>query len=440
MAAPSQIPNHQQIEVVDSDGDAFPSACTFNLLNLCSNFSQALAFDFNINGARTFPPEKLNEWIVEYGSSGRWQIALKHRASGRYLAATSPKWSSPMWLTDMPQLWHVYAGAQPNTFWLATLQSPDSFLHTWDQKNASGADVGLMTNRDPDAGTFNVPYANFEETTTGMSWRLEGTHEYQMWKYGRKTAEMGQLKQDLDKREQALAAREQQCQQDEARAKKAREDGNAQAQKTPGDQATKKKADELAAREAKVAAPEERVKQSKKAGPADVLKSEQEKKKLAEANKDHVDANQKLQDELLSLRQENADLRSRQTITPGGAGPLNAPGLYAATPGVLEKDAVPPPVKVLPPMTKPREVRPPMTRPRETKLSLTKPPEVRPPMTKPREVRPDIAVVVVPPLSSLATLAPAEQPAVDVPTKAKVITGVEAENRPAIIKPATAVA
>lgn len=127
MAAPSDIPNHPLVQMLDYQGDPFPTGSSFYIKNLCSNFYQALAFKHSVPGAVTCTaqPDPDCKWLIQYENNDRSRIALKSARNGRYLAATSADCRASMGLSDQMVWWFVYQGGAPGTYWLSTSQTKD---------------------------------------------------------------------------------------------------------------------------------------------------------------------------------------------------------------------------------------------------------------------------------------------------------------------------
>nr|POE46868.1 hypothetical protein CFP56_00200 [Quercus suber] len=442
MASPSEIPSHPQVEAVDSDGDSFPSKSSFHLVNVGAESTQALAFDPQTREIITSAPSDENQWLVEHHDTrGRWQIAIKLRSNGKYLAATSPKSGTPFWLSDTPQFWYVYTGAKPDSFWLSTLQSTDGFLFRHEQ-----AGVKLMTGED--AATPELRAGSWREWNDQLSWRLEGSREYLQAKYAQKRAEAQQAKEDLDKRTQELEERERAAKQHrdatdahvkkanaesellaqtgkeerDAANKKSRDELAAREAKVKAaEQAAKKKHDELATREAKVATAEDRIRQSKKAGPADLLKSEQEKERLTDELAAQVAQNRSLAAERQSAQDALAQARAQlDRAPPASAAGLattasSAPPLVASDTILGRPKAAPIPA---PQLARPKQRRPDATRPPTTRPSATVPPVARPADVVPASTRPADEVP------------PSKKPRAAVPVQARPVTVVPAQTRP----------
>ena len=317
MAAPSQIPGHQQTAAVDSDGDAFPSGSSFYVNNLCSNGQQSLAFDFNSPGTTTHATRDAEDrkWIIQYNDEDRTKIALKSSSNGRYLAATGPGYGTKLWLAENLQWWYVYQGAQPRTFWLGTTQSADSFVHTWNCYGGEGAQVLLFTNLDANSGRFyGLPYASFEEFTSGLSWQLQPTPEHREWKAKQgqvngATADTASSDKDaeakLRHREADLEKREKGCQEKESDISKQSDALTARERESKKNEAEiEKQQKALSSREEKVEAAEKRLKQSKKSGSSDHLASLEEIDQLKEENA-------KLKEEAKSHLAEIESLKAR---------------------------------------------------------------------------------------------------------------------------------
>lgn len=377
MAAPSQIPGHPQAAAVDSDGEAFPSGAKFFLDNVCSGFQCALAFDTGkYNGALAANRTELfYRWTIYYNNDDRSKIALQFM-DGRYLYAPQNKYGSWFNLSKEMCWWYVYRGCSPGTFWLSTSQMPDGFMHTW-QNNSGEGSVALFTNRDPNASeTYNCNYGAFEQWTTGLSWRLRPTPEYQQWKANRNSSQTGQQSdqqglccnncgQKCPAYQQAMKEVEAtKAQNAERAAKRNRELEEAQAastrreedinkrekeitgreQKTRDSEADlKKREEDLKKREEKARAAEERVQNSEQSGPAEHLASQQENDKLVAENK-------QLREDLEATKRQIADLQRRaqqQQHRPSGGIKLS----------MREPSKTLPP-KVLPSKVLPKQERP----------------------------------------------------------------------------------
>lgn len=326
MASPSVIPNHPLVQMVDYQGDAFPTGSSYFIKNLCSNFYQTLAFNQNIPGAVTCTaqPDPNCKWLIQYENNDRSRVAFKSVATGRYLAVTSPDFKAAIGLSDQMTFWWVHQGFAPGTYWLSTTQSKDCFLHTWNCQKDEGSLVASFTNRDPKTSSFyNQPYIMFEDWGAGMSWGLDPTPELMQWKEQQKAAPDGQQsKQDdaeLKKREQAAAEKEHRLQEREAEIKQKTDDlskreqdlaakekdaATSEATLKEKEQAFEKSYDELKKKEEAVRAAEERVKKTKKGGKADHLATQEEKDKLQEETKD-------LSAELEASRKEIAQLKEQ---------------------------------------------------------------------------------------------------------------------------------
>jgi hypothetical protein len=224
MATPSDIPDHPLVQMLDYQGDAFPSGSSYYIKNLCSNFYQALAFNHSVPGAVTCTaqPDPDCKWLIQYENDDRSRIALKSARNGRYLAATSADCRAPMGLSDQMVWWFVYQGGAPGTYWLSTSQTKDCFLHTWNCEKNEGSLVASFTNRDSNPNWrkfYNAPYSMFEQWTSGMSWGLDPTPELMQWKEQQKASPQAQSSQqdpdEMKKREQELADKEKQLQQRE---------------------------------------------------------------------------------------------------------------------------------------------------------------------------------------------------------------------------------
>lgn len=333
MASPSDIPNHPLAQMVDYQGDAFPTGSSYFIKNVCSNFYQALAFNQNVPGAVTCTaqPDPNCKWQIQYENNDRSRVAIKSAANGQYLAATSPDCKAPIGLSDQMVFWWVHQGSAPGTYWLSTTQTKDCFLHTWDCQSNEGSLVASFTNRDPKWSNFyNQPYSMFEDWSSGMSWGLDPTPELMQWKEQQKAVPEGQQSQvdaeELKKREQAAAESERQIQERDAELQRkydelskreqelaAKEKGAAtgEASLKEKEQAFETKSqdfeksyDELKKREEAVRAAEERVKKSKKGGKADHLATQEEKDKLQEETKN-------LQSELEATRKDIGQLKEQ---------------------------------------------------------------------------------------------------------------------------------
>lgn len=333
MASPSEIPNHPLVQMVDYQGDAFPTGSSYYIKNLCSNFYQALAFNHNVPGAVTCAaqPDPNCKWLVQYENNDRSRVAFKSAANGRYLAATSPDCKAPIGLSDQMVFWWVHQGSAPGTYWLSSTQTKDCFLHTWDCQSNEGSLVASFTNRDPQWSNFyNQPYSMFEDWSAGMSWGFDPTPELMQWKEQQKAVPEGQQSQtdteEVKKREQAAAEKERQTQEHDAELRRKgdelskREQGIAAKEKHAASgeanliekeqafetksQDFEKSYDELKKREEVVRAAEERVKKSTKGGKADHLATQEEKDKLQEETKD-------LRGELEAARNEIVQLKEQ---------------------------------------------------------------------------------------------------------------------------------
>ena len=110
MATPSDIPNHPLVEMVDYQGDAFPTGASYFIKNLCSNYYQTLAFNHNVPGAVTCTaqPDPDCKWLIQYENNDRSKIALKSARTGRYLAATSADCKAPLGLSAQMVWWFVF--------------------------------------------------------------------------------------------------------------------------------------------------------------------------------------------------------------------------------------------------------------------------------------------------------------------------------------------
>lgn len=302
MASPSEIPNHPLVQMLDYQGDAFPTGASYYIKNVCSNFHQTLAFNQN-SGASTSTAQPIadHKWLIQYENNDRSRVAFKSARNGLYLAVTSADCKAPIGLSEQMVFWWVHQGGAPGTYWFATTQSKDCFLHTWNCEGSDGSLVASFTNRDPnpDWGNFyNQPYSVFEEFSSGMSWGLDPTPEVLQWKEQQKKAgETGQKsKQDeekMKKREDALAEREKLVEEREADSKRKNDELAKREQDVAGkEQALDKKnqdfeksQDGLKKREEAVRAAEDRIKKIKKGGQAEHLATQEEKDKLKDEAK-----------------------------------------------------------------------------------------------------------------------------------------------------------
>ena len=344
MASPSDIPNHPLVQMLDYQGDAFPTGSSYYLKNLCSNFYQALAFNHNVPGAVTCTaqPDPDCKWLIQYENDDRSKIALKSARTGRYLAATSADCRAPMGLSDQMVWWFVYQGGAPGTYWLSTSQTKDCFLHTWNCEQNEGSLVASFTNRDRNPkwrDYYNAPYSMFEQWTTGMSWGLDPTPELMQWKEQQNVASQTSSQKGSDKlkkREQELADREKQIQERETELQRKAHDCSKQEQMVAaklqtmgtGEQNLKereealekrsqdfeKSYDELKKREEAVQAAEERVKKSKKGGKADLLATQEEKDRLQADLKSVQDQLKSANEQLAKLTQESQQHNQAQGL------------------------------------------------------------------------------------------------------------------------------
>lgn len=341
MATPSDIPNHPLVQMLDYQGDPFPTGSSFYIKNLCSNFYQALAFNHSVPGAVTCTaqPDPDCKWLIQYENNDRSRIALKSARNGRYLAATSADCRAPMGLSDQMVWWFVYQGGAPGTYWLSTSQTKDCFLHTWNCEQNEGSLVASFTNRDRNPewrDYYNAPYSMFEQWTTGMSWGLDPTPELIQWKEQQKASPQAQSSQqdspELKKREQELADKEKQLQQREAELQQKARDCDEREQNLKEKEAVfdkrsqdfEKSYDELKKREEAVQAAEERVKKSKKGGKADLLATQEEKDKLQADLKSAHDQLISANEQIAKLKQEcrRHKQSQAQTRTPLKQGAL----------------------------------------------------------------------------------------------------------------------
>lgn len=333
MASPSDIPNHPLVQMLDYQGDPFPTGSSFYIKNLCSNFYQALAFNHNVPGAITCTaqPDPDCKWLIQYENNDRSRIALKSARNGRYLAATSADCRAPMGLSDQMVWWFVYQGGAPGTYWLSTSQTKDCFLHTWNCEQNEGSLVASFTNRDRNPewrDYYNAPYSMFEQWTTGMSWGLDPTPELMQWKEQQKTSPQAQSSQqdsdELRKREQEFADQEKQLQQREAELQQKAHDCDEREQKLKEkeeafdkrSQGFEKSYDELKKREDAVHAAEERVKKSKKGGKADLLATQEEKDELQADLKSAQDQLRSANEQIAKLKQESQQHKQASSGTP----------------------------------------------------------------------------------------------------------------------------
>ena len=339
MVTPSDIPNHPLVQMLDYQGDAFPSGSSYYIKNLCSNFHQALAFNHSVPGAVTCTaqPDPDCKWLIQYENNDRSRIALKSARNGRYLAATSADCRAPMGLSDQMVWWFVYQGGAPGTYWLSTSQTKDCFLHTWNCEQNEGSLVASFTNRDRNPewrDYYNAPYSMFEQWTTGMSWGLDPTPELMQWKEQQKASPQAQSSQEdsdgLKKREQELADKERQLQQRDAELQqKAHDrderDRNLKDKEEAFDKRSQdfeKSYDELKKREEAVQAAEERVKKSKKGGKADLLATQEEKDKLQTDLKNAQDQLRSANEQIAKLKQETQQHKQAPSQAPVKTGAL----------------------------------------------------------------------------------------------------------------------
>lgn len=333
MATPSDIPDHPLVQMLDYQGDAFPSGSSYYIKNLCSNFYQALAFNHSVPGAVTCTaqPDPDCKWLIQYENDDRSRIALKSARNGRYLAATSADCRAPMGLSDQMVWWFVYQGGAPGTYWLSTSQTKDCFLHTWNCEQNEGSLVASFTNRDRNPewrDYYNAPYSMFEQWTTGMSWGLDPTPELMQWKEQQKASPQAQSShQDsgaLSNREQELAEKEKQLQQREAELQQKAHDyverqQDLKAKEEAFDKRSQdfeKSYDELKKREEAVQAAEERVKKSKKGGKADLLATQEEKDKLQMDLGNIQDQLRSANEQITKLKQETQQRKQASSQTP----------------------------------------------------------------------------------------------------------------------------
>jgi hypothetical protein len=335
MATPSDIPNHPLVQMLDYQGDPFPTGSSFYIKNLCSNFYQALAFNHSTPGAITCTaqPDPDCKWLIQYENNDRSRIALKSARNGRYLAATSADCRASMGLSDQMVWWFVYQGGATGTYWLSTSQTKDCFLHTWNCEQNEGSLVASFTNRDTNPewrDYYNAPYSMFEQWTTGMSWGLDPTPELMQWKEQQKASPQALSSQQdsagLKKREQELADKEKQFQRREVELQqKAHDCDERELNLREKEKVFEKRSedfeksyDELKKREEAVQAAEERVKKSKKGGKADLLATQEEKDKLqADLKSAH--------DQLMSANEQIAKLKQECQQHKQSQGPTRTP-------------------------------------------------------------------------------------------------------------------
>lgn len=330
MATPSDIPNHPLVQMVDYQGDAFPTGASYFIKNLCSNYYQTLAFNHNVPGALTCTAQADPDckWLIQYENNDRSKIALKSARTGRYLAITSSDGKAPLGLSEQMVWWWVYQGGAPGTYWLGSSQSKDCFMHTWDCRQEEGSLVASFTNRDPKTGSFyNAPYSMFEDWSAGMSWGLDPTPELVQWKEQQKASPQAQPteqgSEELKKKEEDLAAKERQLQEREAKLKEKEQAIEAEQKDLSEKEAAfdkksqdfEKSYDELKKREENVHAAEERVKKSKKGGKADLLATQEEKDKLQADLKDMESQLESAKEQIKQLEQQ-----APQTQSPQGGG------------------------------------------------------------------------------------------------------------------------
>lgn len=334
MASPSNIPNHPLVQMLDREGDPFPTGSSYFIKNQCSDFQQTLSFSHQIPGATTLSArdEPDCKWWIQYENNDRSRIALKNARTGGYLAVSGTNCKASMYLSEQPTWWYVYAGSSAGTYWLGTSQSPDGFLHTWDCYQGNGAYVGMFTNRDGNWGSFyNMPYSGFEEWGSGMSWGLEPTPELRQWKEQQKANAPSQQQQtggaccgncgqecpDVQKavnevqnasveKEDELAKREEKV--------KAVEDALKEKEQANDDKSKdlEKSEEELKKREEAARAAGERIKKSKKGGKAEHLASQEENDKLKEENQTLQGEIQAARDEMEKLRQQLQQAQQEQ--------------------------------------------------------------------------------------------------------------------------------
>ena len=341
MASPSDIPNHPLVQMLDYQGDPFPTGSSFYIKNLCSNFYQALAFNHNVPGAITCTaqPDPDCKWLIQYENNDRSRIALKSARNGRYLAATSADCRAPMGLSDQMVWWFVYQGGAPGTYWLSTSQTKDCFLHTWNCEQNEGSLVASFTNRDRNPewrDYYNAPYSMFEQWTTGMSWGLDPTPELMQWKEQQKASPQVQTSpqdtEELQKREHELANKEKQLQQRQAELQQKAHDCDERERNLKGredvfdkrNQDFEKSYDELKKREEAAQAAEERIKKSKKGGKAELLATQEEKDQLQADLQNTRDQLRSANEQIAKLKQEGQQHKQSQvsTRTPTKKGAL----------------------------------------------------------------------------------------------------------------------
>ena len=333
MATPSDIPNHPLVQMLDYQGDAFPSGSSYYIKNLCSNFYQALAFNHSVPGAVTCTaqPDTDCKWLIQYENNDRSRIALKSARNGRYLAATSADCRAPMGLSDQTVWWFVYQGGSPGTYWLSTSQTKDCFLHTWNCEKNEGSLVASFTNRDRNSNWrdyYNAPYSMFEQWTTGMSWGLDPTPELMQWKEQQKVFPQAQMSEQdieaLQKRERELADKEKQLQQRDTELQQKAHSCDEREQNLKSkeevfvkrSQDFEKSYDGLKKREEAIQAAEERVRKSKKGGKADLLATQEENDKLQADLKSANDQLRSANDHIAKLKQDGQQHRQASSRTP----------------------------------------------------------------------------------------------------------------------------
>jgi hypothetical protein len=339
MASPSEIPNHPVVQVLDTQSDAFPTGASYHIKNLCSNFRQTLALNPDVPGGGTFTstaqPSPDCKWLIQYENDDRSRVAFKSARNGLYLAITSPDCKSPMRLSEQIVFWWVHQGSAPGTYWFASTQSEDCFLHTWDCQQTEGSLVASFTNRDPKWGNFyNQPYSVFEEFSTGMSWGLDPTPELLQWKQQQKAVSEGQEKMQDDgqvkKREAAVVEKERLVKEREAdfQRKKnelAKREQDVASKEQASDkriQDLEKRLDDLKKREEAVRAAEDRIKKSKKGGQAEHLATQEEKDKLKDKTKDLQHELEEAKGQVIELKAElekagKAESTSRVSVLSG---------------------------------------------------------------------------------------------------------------------------
>jgi len=307
MASPSEIPNHPVVQLLDSQGDSFPTGASYYIKNLCSNFHQTLTFNHETKtktnpGALTTTAQATpdHKWLIQYENTDRSRVAFKSARNGLYLAAASADCKAPVHLTERMVFWWVHQGGAPGTYWFATTQSKDCFLHTWNCEAGEGSLVASFTNRDPNpewGNFYEQPYSVFEEFSSGMSWGLEPTDEVLQWKGQQKISSEGQQSQgdgkEMKKRENDLAERGRLVEEREADSKRKDDELAKREQDVTGkeqafdkkNQDFEKSQDALKKREESVRAAEDRIKKVKKGGQAEHLATQEEKDKLKDEMK-----------------------------------------------------------------------------------------------------------------------------------------------------------